>query len=93
MAAPINPIMSMPTSVATLNQTLPIGANAARPQPNYGSAYMPQFLPTASNPTPPMPLQQVSSSTTDDALANFREEMAKMLRENFGVELPQNRIY
>jgi hypothetical protein len=40
-----------------------------------------------------MPLQQASSSTTDDALANFREEMAKMLRENFGVELPQNQIY
>jgi hypothetical protein len=32
-----------------------------------------------------MPLQQASSSTTNDALANFREEMAKMLRENFGV--------
>ena len=29
----------------------------------------------------------------DDGLANLREEMAKMLRENFGVELPRNRIY
>ena len=54
---------------------------------------MPQFLPTASNPTPPMSLPQASSSTMDDGLANIREEMAKMLRENFGVELPRNRIY
>ena len=54
---------------------------------------MPQFLPTASNPTLPIPRQQASSSTTDDALANLREEMAKKLRDNFGVELPRNRIY
>ena len=54
---------------------------------------MPQFLPTTSSPTPPMPLPQVSSSTMDDGLANLREEMAKMLRENFGVELPRNQIY
>ena len=40
-----------------------------------------------------MPLPQVASSTMDDGLANLREEMAKMLRENFGVELPRNRIY
>ena len=40
-----------------------------------------------------MPLPQASSSTMDDGLANLREEMAKMLRENFGVELPRNRIY
>jgi hypothetical protein len=85
--------MTTPSSVVTPNQTLPIGANATRTQLNYGSAYMPQFIPTASNPTPPMPLQQVSSSPTDDALANFRDEMAKMLRGNCGVELPRNRIY
>src|SRR3954463_11624739 len=29
----------------------------------------------------------------DDALANLREEMAKMLRENFGVEFRRNRMY
>ena len=92
VTAPINPIMSMPGSVATPNQTLPT-ATTTRPLPNYGSTYMPQFLPTASNPTPSMPLPQAASSTMDDGLANLREEMAKMLRENFGVELPRNRIY
>src|SRR3954471_2400763 len=92
VTAPINPIMSMPGSVATPNQTLPT-ATTTRPLPNYGSTYMPQFLPAASNLTPPMPLPQALSSTMDDGLANLREEMAKMLQENFGVELPRNRIY
>ena len=81
MATPINPIMSMTGSVATPNQTLPT-ATTTRPLPNYGSTYMPQFLPTASNHTLPMSLPQASSSTMDDGLANLREEMAKMLREN-----------
>ena len=40
-----------------------------------------------------MPLPRDSSSTSNDAIANFREEMAKMLRENFDVELPRNRMY
>ena len=40
-----------------------------------------------------MPLPQALSATTDDALANLREEMTKMLREKFGVELPRSRIY
>mgnify|MGYP005821766675 CR=1 FL=1 len=92
VAAPISPITSMPGSVATPKQTLP-KPTTTRPLPNHGSAYMPQFLPIASSTTHPMPQQQTSSSTTDDALANLREEMAKMLRENFGVELPRNRIY
>ena len=70
--------MSTPGSVATLNQTLPT-PTTTRPLPNFGSTYMPQFLPTASNPTPPMPVPQASSSTMDDGLANLREEMAKML--------------
>jgi len=92
VATPINPIMSMTGSVATPNQTLPT-ATTTRPLPNYGSTYMPQFLPTASNHTLPISLPQASLSTTDDGLANLREEMAKMLRDNFGVELPRNRIY
>ena len=79
VATPIKPIMSMPSSVAMPNQTLPIGGNTARSLPNYGSVYMPQFTHVPANPTPPMPLPQASSSTADDALANFREEMAKML--------------
>ena len=91
VTAPINPIMSMSGSVATPNQTLPT-ATTTRPLPHYGSAYMPQLLPAASNPTPLMPLPQASSSTMDDGLANLKEE-TKMLRENFGVELPRNRIY
>lgn len=92
IVASTNPILSMPGSVATPNPTIPT-ATTTRPLANYGSTYMPQFLPKTSSPTPPMPLPQVSSSTMDDGLANLREEMAKMLRENFGVELPQNRIY
>ena len=65
VTAPINPIVSMPGSVATPNQTLPT-ATTTRPLLNYGSTYMPQFLPTASNHTLPMSLPQASSSTTDD---------------------------
>ena len=93
VAAPLNLIVDMLSSVATPNQTLPIGGNTARLLPNYGSVNMPQFTPIVANSNPPMPLPQASSSTTDDALANFREEMAKTLRENFGVELPRNWIY
>ena len=54
---------------------------------------MPQFTPATTNPTPPTLPPQASSSTVDDGLANLRGEMAKMLRENFGVELPRNHIY
>ena len=88
VAAPLNPFMQ--SSVVAPNQ---VGGNTARSLPNYGSANMPQFTPMVANPNPSMPVPQASSSTTDDALARFREEMAKTLRENFGVELPRNRIY
>ena len=83
------PNIPMPGLAATPSRNLPTAGSL----PAYGSAYMPQFVTAASNPTSPIPPPQVSSSTKDDALASIREEMTRMLRENFGVELPRNRIY
>ena len=92
VATPISPIMNIAGSVATPNQNLSTGGNNIGLLPNYGSVYT-QLPPTIANSTPTISSTLGSSSAKDDVLASIREEMAKMLRESFGVELPRNRMY
>lgn len=80
VATPISPIMSVPSSMAMPNQTLPRSADMICLLPNYGSTYTPQVTPATSNHIPPMTSMQATSSTLDNVVANLREEMAKMFR-------------